>query len=252
MRIKFLQLNILGGEYFSNIVKFCRRENFDIINFQEIFGKKHSGFGTDCVAKIRKYFPNYHLSQAFSWRDKHDPKIYGSIVTLSKKNIQILESGVIRLKKFQIVEQKHTKFQNRPHCALSQKMIINGRPIQIINTHLVWGPTPKDTQYKTKQNKKLISYVKSLKNPFILSGDFNLDPSSRIVKELGRYGTNLSVKYKLKTTLNPRVHYAKHLFPPGLVVDYIFVSKKIRVKSFRVVDEVDLSDHFGLAAEFDV
>lgn len=252
MRLKFLQLNILGGEYFSNIAKFCRGENFDIINFQEVHGKKYLGFGTDCIAKIKKHFPNYRFSHAFSWRDKHDPKIYGSIAMLSKKEIKILGTEVIQLKKYQLIDQKNAKFQNRPHCALSQRIAINGKPIQIINTHLVWGPTPKDTKYKTKQNQKLISYVRSLKIPFILSGDFNLDPSSRIVKELGQYGANLSIKYKLKTTLNPRVHYAKHLFPPGLVVDYIFVSKGIRVKSFRAVNEADLSDHLALVAEFEI
>lgn len=252
MRIKFLQLNIFGGKYFQNIAEFAKKENFDILNFQEVSGKKYNGFGDDSVRLMKKHFPRHHFSQAFNWRDKHDPKIYGSIATLSRKNIHILESKIIHLKKYQIIDQKNAKFQDRPHCALSQKIKTNGKPIQIINTHLVWGPTPKDTKYKTKQNQKLVSYIKSLKIPFILSGDFNLDPSSQIVKAVGKIAVDVGKKYKIKNTLNPRVYYAKHLFPPGLVVDYIFVSKKIKIKSCRVLENENLSDHLGIAAEFEL
>ena len=65
--------------------------------------------------------------------------------------------------------------------------------------------------------------------------------------------TNLIVKNKVTNTLNPRVHYArKKLFPPGLAVDYIYISKHFKQKKFKVLKNLDLSDHFGLESELEL
>jgi endonuclease/exonuclease/phosphatase family metal-dependent hydrolase len=47
-------------------------------------------------------------------------------------------------------------------------------------------------------------------------------------------------------------HAAKQLFPPGLGVDFAFVSKNISVTDFHLVDTPDLSDHLGLSLTIDV
>lgn len=93
----------------------------------------------------------------------------------------------------------------------------------------------------------LVEYMKNVPRPFILSGDFNLTSDSQTIQQLNNLATNLTLDNHVTNTLNAHTHKAKHLFPPGLAVDYIYTSKDVVVEKFAVVEE-DLSDHLGLIA----
>jgi endonuclease/exonuclease/phosphatase family metal-dependent hydrolase len=115
-----------------------------------------------------------------------------------------------------------------------------------INTHMAWGPTPIDEPYKVKQALKLQEFVKRVNDPFVLSGDFNVTKDSEIVRSFAKLGVNHAVFAGLTNTLNPRLHRAPQLFPPGLAVDFIYTSFGLDAYDFELVDSPDLSDHYGL------
>ena len=136
--------------------------------------------------------------------------------------------------------------------ALNLEFELDNRKFNIITTHLAWGSTPDDKEYKIIQARKLHDNLSKIENPFILTGDFNVTPDTQTVYIFNDLGKNWTTKLNVENTLNGRTHAVRQLFPPGLAVDYIFTSPGIDVKSFRLVDEVNLSDHFGLLLEFQV
>jgi endonuclease/exonuclease/phosphatase family metal-dependent hydrolase len=142
--------------------------------------------------------------------------------------------------------------QDMPRAVLTTIFSFAGKEISFLNCHLAWGPHSKDEPHKVEQGKKLSEYVKSLTTPFVLTGDFNVDKDSQIVQWLEVVGENLVTKNGITNTLNPHTHAAKQLFPPGLGVDFAFVSKNISVTDFHLVDTPDLSDHLGLSLTIDV
>jgi endonuclease/exonuclease/phosphatase family metal-dependent hydrolase len=77
--------------------------------------------------------------------------------------------------------------------------------------------------------------------PTIVVGDFNLLPQTKSVKMMETKLVNLIKKYKIKSTR------------PGddVIMDYIFVNDKIKVKNFQVINN-KISDHFPLLLDFNV
>jgi endonuclease/exonuclease/phosphatase family metal-dependent hydrolase len=122
----------------------------------------------------------------------------------------------------------------------------------VVTSHLVRGRASEDKPYKANQAKILLNFLKTLKNPFILTGDFNLNPQTQIVDSFSQLAKNLILQKGITNTLNPRTHRLKELFPKGMAVDYIFVSEGIGVLDFHLVDHPDISDHLGLSLTFQV
>jgi endonuclease/exonuclease/phosphatase family metal-dependent hydrolase len=173
-------------------------------------------------------------------------------LTLYKKNWNTLYNHIIWMKRYKELKKPNSLDPRKyPRCATSTLIEKNGKQLMVINTHLAWGPTPDDALYKRNQAEKLYKFMKThVTIPFILAGDFNLNPHTIIVSRFSLLGNNLTKKFRVTNTLNPKTHYAKHLFPSGLPVDYIISDKRLVVKKFCVEESVNLSDHFGLIAEF--
>lgn len=95
-----------------------------------------------------------------------------------------------------------------------------------------------------RQATQLIDYIKQLDGAVILCGDFNLAPESESIRLIDGLLTNLSVKYKLRTTRSSLTYKNE-------VCDYIFVNENVIVKDFKM-DETIISDHNALLLEFDL
>src|SRR5207302_4439037 len=106
-----------------------------------------------------------------------------------------------------------------------------------INTHLAWAKTPTEEPHQTKQGEKVVAYLQTVSHPFILSGDFNLDPMQPTIQKINKLARNLTEEFHVQNTLNPQNHRAKVLFPKGVAVDYMYVTKDLSVKNFAVVEE---------------
>ena len=111
--------------------------------------------------------------------------------------------------------------------------------VQCISTHLDYS-LPEG---RKDQAKVLVSYLKTQKTPILLAGDFNCEPkeeSHKMVREvlidMGEEFNETSITY-----------HAYDKFPHERI-DYIFRSKDIKAKDFKLIkDEYDglpPSDHY--------
>lgn len=249
MQIKLLQLNIQAGRELSKIIDFVQKEQFDILQFQEVAGGKFSeplsdNFNVLCstLGYVGEIEPLVALQE--------DTQSYFGNATFYKKSLSVDVKKIVWLHPYTpqaenaLTEELVT---NLPRNAISLRFLFEEKPVWFINTHLAWGPTPHDEPYKVEQGKKLYEFLKTLDEPFVLSGDFNVIPTSQVVRMVEKLAINHTTKQRITNTLNPTLHRATSLFPKGLAVDYIFTSQGILVTEVKLIDNPDLSDHFGIS-----
>jgi len=244
------------GMFLGRAINFIKENDIDIVNLQEVSGGKISDEqGLDCFEEIRKSLDPYNGELVRSWQIENDQSSYTGNATFFKKEFSLNKKEVFWLKEFREIPYQSSDIipdDTFPRSSIFLHINCFGKKIWIINTHLARGKTHKDNPTKLSQGKKLYDKVVQISEPFILSGDFNVTPQSQIISWFNVLGTNLTVENNITNTLNPRIHAAQQLFPKGLAVDYIFPSKDLKINKFRLVDEVDLSDHFGLLLEFEL
>ena len=239
----------------DEVVAYCREKDFDIIQLQEVTDGFMSKNGLDTFEYIKNKL-GYEGVLAKSMKViKGDQDSYFANATFYKPEIELKDKKVVWLKYYEEydnpIDRNNTEFiKTFPHNALALKLHIDGKSFWTINTHLAWGPNPQDEPYKIEQAKKLETFLKNLKDSFILSGDFNVTMDSAIVTSIDQLATNHARIAGLTNTLNPHLHRAaKELFPGGLAVDYIYTTKDLKTSNFTLISEPDLSDHLGLSID---
>jgi len=258
MVLSFLQLNINADNFWDNLIPFLTKNNFDILQLQEIAGKEsisgNIATKRDVFAELNKIFgERYDSELAISQRYTSSPSSYFGVATFYRKKFQLVEKNIITLYErttpFPSDAQSYEKVgRNLLHLTLS----IDGKTISFLNTHLAWAKTTKEQPHQTQQGEILFNYLQTVPSPFIFSGDFNIDPEQPLIKKFNSLAKNLIDEYHIVNTLNPRKHRAQVLFPPGAAVDYIFVTEDLAVKNFAVLENEDISDHLGLTAEIEI
>lgn len=259
MILKILQLNINADNYFSNIKNFLNSHNFDIINLQEVTGKGtvagNINCKIDCFKELKKNLEsNYNFKIAISDRFTSDPiNSYMSNTTFYKKNLALISKKVLYLhKRTDLFSSSSQNFQDESRNVIILKFKNEDKKFYVLNTHLAWGKDDVEKDFMRSQNLKLINFISKLKEPFILTGDFNISPLQPSILDLNKLAINLTSKYNTTNTLNPRTHRAKHLFPKGLAVDYIFLGNGFYETNFKVLNDFDLSDHLGLTCDVEI
>ncbi len=252
MKLKVLQLNMFMGRHMSTIIDFLHKENFDVIHLQEVTGPVESFEKVDCYKDLTAALDmDSELIAPMKLRG-HDDSYFGN-ATFYRKDFPLINKNIVWLKPYEEIEKYEGRIiENDPRAVIHIQLQIENNVFNFLNSHLAWSPTSEDTDFKVTQGQIFVDYTRQLEAPFLVSGDFNVDPNSKIVKGFSEFSRNLTVEYNVTNTLNSRTHKAKHLFPPGIAVDFIFVSPDIKVHSFRAIEELDLSDHIGLMTEIEI
>lgn len=250
MFFRFFHLNIEGGRKLDDVISYILKNDFDIIQLQEVAGGYFSkDRDPDNFIKLQESL-GYHASLTKTWYMQNQPGSYFGNATFFKPLLSKIDKKVIWLKPFKEVDSYNTEdpefIKSLPRNALALKFLLDKKSVWFVNTHLAWGPNPKDEPYKVDQARILYNFLKELDSPFLLSGDFNVTNESQIVKMIDDLAVNHSVRAGLTNTLNPHLHRAKELFPQGHAVDYIYTSPDLVAENFMLVDIPDLSDHFAL------
>ena len=259
MKLKILQLNINADNYFLNVSDFLKSHDFDIINLQEVAGKStiagNVNCKIDCFKELKKILePSYNCEIAISDRFTSDPiNSYMANATFFKKSLALISADTLILHKAEgIFSSSSQDFQNESRNAIILKLKYENKEFYVLNAHLVWGKDDIEKDFMRIQNLKLVEFVSKIKQPFILTGDFNISPLQPSILDLNKIATNLTSKYNITNTLNPRTHRATHLFPKGLAVDYIFLGNGFYDTYFQVLTDPDLSDHLGLTSDVEI
>ena len=258
MKLSILQLNINADNYWDSLINFLYKNDFDILQLQEVTGKDtisgNIDSKIDCFNNLslilkEKYNGELLITQRYS----SGPDSYIGNATFYKKEFLLTEKDEITLHRNVLpFASQSSEFDLVGRKALDLKLKVMEKEISFINLHGAWGGTTDEKPFQKKQLEKFIKYLKSLKNPFVFTGDLNIAPDQPSILKISELARNLIAEYQILNTLNPRTHTAKALFPPGAAVDYVFVSGDIKVTDFRVLKNEDISDHLGLTAEIEV
>ena len=127
-------------------------------------------------------------------------------------------------------------------------LITENKKLRLINYRGIWTQHKQGNDLTLKACKTIERLALEVDYPVIISGDFNLFPNTPSVKLFENNFINLPNKYNIKTT-RPS---SNELSGKGRnVVDYIFVSKNIKVYKFEVIKS-NVSDHLPLMLDFDL
>jgi endonuclease/exonuclease/phosphatase family metal-dependent hydrolase len=119
--------------------------------------------------------------------------------------------------------------------------------ISILNFHGLWnGKGKQDDADRLLQSDRIIQFMQTLANPYVICGDFNLLPDTESIKKLESFGLrNLITEYGVTSTRTS--FYTK----PEKFADYALVSEVVTVKDFKVLPD-EVSDHSPLYLELSV
>ena len=178
------------------------------------------------------YFKPHHLEN------------YG-LMMLVKKDLDVLIEGeVFVYKEKGHIPEGDVGFQARNVQYVNLKTQAGNR--SILNFHGLWNGGGKgDSEDRLLQSDRIIEFAKTLSNPYVLCGDFNLLPDTQSLKKLEDFGLrNLIKEYGITSTRTS--FYDK----PAKFADYALVSEGVNVKDFKVLSD-EVSDHSPMYLEFE-
>jgi endonuclease/exonuclease/phosphatase family metal-dependent hydrolase len=243
--VKLIQLNAWAGRLQPQIHDLLEVEKPDILCLQEIISfDKHEETGLFITTEqMQKQFGlNFAaLAPVFSFRYMRGMGHFGNGI-LSRYPIiseNVVFTHQAHVKDFEWLDVANMR--NFVHAIVE----VSGKKCNILTHHGYWVPEHKHGNGFTDQQMQLLSdYVRKLEGPVILTGDFNLEPTSKSLVPLNEILTNLSIEAGLPTTRTELTYKTE-------VCDYIFVSEAVKIKEFRALDKV-VSDHKALLLEFEL
>lgn len=250
MTIKMIQVNIWKGQFLTELILFLRRESPDVITMQEVasgasnfWRNKH----IDLFEYLRKRLrmdgvvaPLYHYA------DKQHCYTGNAIFTkgkiLSQRVAWMIGRG----------EGVYTKHRRHDPVKVARNIVdatitLRSRTFHALSFHGAWTKDPVDTPRKLQQARNLAQYLKRLREPFVLGGDLNLPPSSRMIKMLDRAAYNAVRHSAIARTTHPTIHVTAKTKPQGLIVDFIYISPHFKVLKIDA-PLVAVSDHLPVRA----
>ncbi|MBU0978209.1 endonuclease/exonuclease/phosphatase family protein [Patescibacteria group bacterium] len=255
MTIKFLTLNLLqGGLLMDNILNFLDQQQPDIIALQEV----HNGTNPNLPANYRSIqILSQHLSRYKSFFKA------GFLRQAPEGNI---DQGNAIFSKFPI-KQKEAYFVNgeydlqpnippnrdwstNPQIMQWAEIEVGDNNLNIFNLHGIWGKDGDDNPARHRMGQIILDQIKGKSN-VILAGDFNLRPTTQVIKNIEQHLTNV-FKDELVTTFNlQRKGPSADSGYATSVVDMIFVSPNLKIISHSC-PQVDISDHLPLVIELGI
>ena len=197
---------------YLEIEKYIKEYNIDILGLQEAYPKvvKKLSLTHQVTGKFRYlYFPRHNEANP--------------IIT----NLEILKTKTKWLPYLPTLI---------PRIVTITTIKYNKEVINVINTHLAY----ENNQVQEKELNKLLEILKSLANPIILMGDFNLKNNNPIfinfINELEKLDI-YQVPINEKTYKSPNNVRA---------IDHIFLSKKFKIDSYEVIKDLPISDHYPI------
>lgn len=251
--MRIISLNTWGGRGGKeNLLNFFRKnKDVDIFCLQEMWnggeqmGGKITGGAVlenivyrlipeiqNILADHNVYFrPHYH-----DW--------YGLAVFV-KKDLKVIEDGELFVYKdrgYTDPEEEGNHARNIQWLTFDTKV----GPRTVINFHGLWnGQGKNDSDDRLLQSDNIINFLKNLKTPHVMCGDFNLRPDTKSVKKFEDFGLRNLIKEYGITSTRTSLYTKSEKF-----ADYTFVSKEIKVNDFKILPD-EVSDHAAMFVDFE-
>lgn len=242
--MKILQLNCWSARLEKQVIDLINEERPDIVCLQEAISLEGSTMGIFAPIQIlqKKTGLNYsYFSPTLSANYMRRKADFGNAV-LSKHSFSYTNTvftGRTYIEDFDSTEDDYN-IRNLQHITIALE---NGETLHVLNHHGHHIHQHKNGDAETlKQCRQIVDYITPLKGKIILTGDFNLAPTSESIQQINAILTNLCVSHNLQTTRN-------ELTPKNEVCDYIFINQDVYEKDFKVAQEI-VSDHSALILTF--
>lgn len=264
--MKLISLNVALFEPNNpKLIPFLKREHPDITCFQEVtrslgdkvntrFISKDSIDGATNNLKFSFFGPTSVFGE-IDMKDFHgvenfhfDPKGLLELGNYTRSKYKILKAQSIFLEGDFTYNSSQARWPDEQNRAILMVdlAINNDSSLRIINYHGIWTRDKKGNPKTYEACNKIIDFASAFNGNVIICGDFNLLPDTPSMKIFQRNFISLVDHFNIKTT---RLSSNELNGIGRNVVDYIFVDKKIKVKSFKVINE-DVSDHLPLVLDF--
>jgi endonuclease/exonuclease/phosphatase family metal-dependent hydrolase len=267
--MKLLSLNVAAFETNNSLISsFLFKQKLDILCLQEVADKvdpfvnpdfisknhidratkdlKYSVFGKTWVIKDF-HLKNFHQKESFDFDFGGFLKVGNYIRTrfkiIKKANVYVLRNSPIETTDWSTWPKNQVKA-----VQVVDLQLPNSKKLRILNHHGIWIREKIGNEETLKACKQILGLAKEVDYPTIIVGDFNLFPDTPSMKVFYKDFISLVDKYNISTT-RPKSNELSNL--KRNVVDYILVSKGVKVNSFAVLDS-DVSDHLPLALNFEI
>lgn len=248
MVIKILNWNLWYGKSWEKEIDFIKKINPDIVTLQEV--TRHiPKFGLN---KIDVY---KHLKENFFGYNS----AYGAQTEKLKNNKKVGHGNAI-FSKFPVIKSRvyylnksldwTSDYYNQSTNLLETELKIDDRKIYVFTTHLSYSDVFEDSDIKLAESEEIINILKNKSN-FILTGDFNSPPKSKVIKKIIK-NLNLKIQSRKPTwTLQPFEYNGFREDKLVWKLDYLFCSSDLKINSFSYPSS-DLSDHLPICAEINI
>lgn len=253
MGMKAISLNTWGGKAGADRLLgfFAANRDADVFCLQEVWnggehfstqtagGRKLDTILYGMVAGIGEKLPEhapYFRPHVGPW--------YG-LATFARRGVPLIEEGDVFVHK----ERGYYPSDDLARHARNVQYATFQTPAgarTVVNFHGLWNGLGKsDSDDRLAQSDRIVDFLKTLRNPYVLVGDFNLRPDAESLKKFERFGLrNLIAEHGVTNTRSS--FYDK----PERYADYAFVSDGITVNDFKVLPD-EVSDHLALYLDFE-
>lgn len=268
--MKLLSLNVALFETNNDLLlKFLSKQELDILCLQEVAEKIDESVNPDFVSKdhidkatlnlTHSFFGPTLMAHDFHLKNFHQKENFdydfGGFLTAGnylKSKFKIIQKSNVFVKG-SLSQIEITDWSSWPEGQIKAVQVVdlellNSKKLRVINYHGIWTREKIGNAETLKACEKILFLAKETKGPTIIVGDFNLFPDTLSMQVFYDDFISLVDNYHISTT-RPNSNELSNL--KRNVVDYILVTKDIKVNSFTVLDS-DVSDHLPLILDFEV
>jgi endonuclease/exonuclease/phosphatase family metal-dependent hydrolase len=244
--MKLIQLNTWSCKLSTEIVRLFDQEKPDITCLQEVVSAEFDGKILDTIDNIldAHAFADNYYTPLVEFSFMHHRAKRGNMIVSQLPIVNSAEHWTHGeyTEDFDYVDSGgYNVARNIAHAEIDTPQGI----VHVLTLHGYHIKEHKDGNEDTlRACRELVEYAATLDGPVVITGDFNLAPTSDSIRLVDGSFRNLTSEYKLATTRN-------HLTSKTEVCDYIFVNDKILVNDFRMSDII-ASDHNALVLDFEI
>ena len=254
--MKLISLNTWGGRAGKEklLAFFEKNKDVDIFCLQEIWSAPYEHLEGSVAGGLdlnHSEIMVYGMQEISAMLDNHTAYFkphhldnYG-LMMLVKKDLDVIAEGDV----FVYKEKGHIPEGDIGFHARNVQYITIQSPKGsriILNFHGLWNGGGKgDSDDRLLQSDRIIEFMKTLSDPYLICGDFNLLPDTESLKKLEDFGLrNLIKEYGIVST---RTSFYKK---ENKFADYALINEGVEVKDFKVLPD-EVSDHSPLYLDFE-
>jgi len=235
---------IFGSRDFKGIAELVRKNKIDILGIQEAgiyFDKGQENMAKKIAEELNYNFVFYPAKDA----RPNNPWIVCNAI-LSK--FPIIESN------FHLLNPANFKYngtyQTEPRNLVYSKITLNeSKALNFLTTHLNPSIKFETTDLRLTEVEKVLSAIKKLENPIVLTGDFNSIPKNKEIKRIEEFLTRVGGD-EPTWTVHPFEMEGWRVDKLEYRLDNIFVSKDLNYENFKIIKS-KISDHLPIKVTID-